>query len=69
MEHNPVKVQGRTYTRLEHIVGVDGIRFHYIARYAKDDGDTRYAPNWYRSDNARRGFFDKLFDALKGMRF
>lgn len=39
--------QSKTYTRVEHLDGPDGIRFHYIARHvALDGGDTRFDPNW-----------------------
>jgi hypothetical protein len=60
-------VPSKTYTRVEHLDGGDGARFHYIARYPVDDGANRHDPNWYRATEKRRGFLRKLVDSLTGM--
>ena len=57
----------KTYTRVEHINGENGARFHYIARHPVVDEANRNDPNWYRATEKRPGFFHKLLDSLNGM--
>jgi hypothetical protein len=67
MGNSPHNVPSKTYTRVEHLDGGDGVRFSYIARYTEDDGANRHDPNWYCAAEKRPGFFRKLLDSLKGM--
>ena len=55
--------KGKTYTRVEHIVGDDDSRFHYIARYVEPDGDNRYDTDWYRTSDSPKGLVRTLLDA------